>query len=293
MGGLGSPQLAIARLIAYLAVTLFGLPFQILAVLTGSRLQELIPLIYHRICARILGLEIVVLGQQATDRPVLFVANHSSYLDITILGGLIRGSFVAKVEVGSWPLFGLLAKLQRSVFVDRRRESTDRQRRDLRDRLDRHENLILFPEGTSNDGNFVLPFKSALFTTAQHPVGGKHVLVQPVSVAFTLLDGMPVGRALRPFYAWYGDMDLVSHIWRLAGLGTVRVEVHFHPPVRWDDFADRKALTQYCQAVVSAGVAASLFGREPRDLLPPAYRDGPPTLAAPSAVSPDTEAVSQ
>ena len=100
---------------------------------------------------------------------MLFAANHISYLDITVLGSLLDASFIAKTEVAGWPLFGWLARLQRSVFIDRRARSTAHQRDSIAARLAAGEALILFPEGTSGDGNRLLPFKSALFSVAdQH-----------------------------------------------------------------------------------------------------------------------------
>ena len=99
---------------------------------------------------------------------MLFAANHVSYLDITVLGSLLDASFIAKTEVAGWPLFGWLARLQRSVFIDRRARSTAHQRDSIAARLAAGEALILFPEGTSGDGNRLLPFKSALFSVADH-----------------------------------------------------------------------------------------------------------------------------
>ncbi|MEX3930174.1 lysophospholipid acyltransferase family protein, partial [Paraburkholderia sp. BR10936] len=152
---------------------------------------------YHGVCARLMGLDVVVRGQRA-DGPVLFVSNHSSYLDITVLGSQIPGSFVAKSEVGSWPFFGLLARLQRTVFVERKaRASVDKQRDDIGSRLDAGDSLILFPEGTSSDGNRTLPFKTALFAVAARRIDGRPLTVQPVSVAATRLDGIPMGFAFR------------------------------------------------------------------------------------------------
>ena len=149
--------------------------------------------------------------------PVLFACNHMSYSDIAILGSLLPASFVAKAEVANWPLFGLLAKLQRTVFIDRRATKATEQRDEMICRLEGGDSMILFPEGTSSDGNKVLPFKSALFGVAQVEPHGQPLLVQPVSLAYTRLDGMPVGRALRPYFAWYGAMTLVSHFWEVAG----------------------------------------------------------------------------
>jgi len=226
-----------------------------------SHWTRTLPVFYHRWCCRILGLRIRVIGTPTRERPVLFAANHISYTDITVLGSVISGSFVAKLEVARWPLFGWLAKLQRSVFVDRQVRSTAAQRDAIGARLATGDALILFPEGTSGDGNRVLPFKSALFAAAQQLESGPPVIVQPVSLAYTRLDGMPIGRVCRPFFAWYGGVDLAPHIWSMVGLGTVEVVVEFHPPTFLRDCGSRKALAEYCYARVAGGVAGALFGR--------------------------------
>jgi len=254
--------LRVCRLGLYVAWTLPLMAVQALQLATGSRYATRLPRIYHRVCCRILGFRVGVLGTPSDRRPTLFVANHASYTDITILGGLVEGSFVAKSEIGKWPFFGWLAKLQRTVFVDRRVRTTAKQRGDLGARLESGENLILFPEGTSNDGIRVRAFKSALLSVAEGKTyRGEPVAVQPVTVAYTRLDGMPIGRLDRPAFAWYGDMDLMPHMWHLVGCGTIDVEVEFHPVVTLGDFASRKALTDHCQRVIAAGLAAALSGR--------------------------------
>ncbi|KAA0597665.1 1-acyl-sn-glycerol-3-phosphate acyltransferase [Azospirillum lipoferum] len=259
---LGSSGRGALRLTIYLLWTLLLIPLQALAVTRDWRLCRTLPAFYHRVCARLMGLDVVVRGQRVADGPVLFVSNHSSYLDITVLGSQIPGSFVAKSEVGSWPFFGLLARLQRTVFVERKaRASVDKQRDDIGSRLDAGDSLILFPEGTSSDGNRTLPFKTALFAVAARRIDGRPLTVQPVSVAATRLDGIPMGFAFRPFYAWYGDMDLAPHLWQAFRLGGMTVEVEFHPPVTIDGFSSRKALAEHCQRVIADGVARAISGR--------------------------------
>jgi 1-acyl-sn-glycerol-3-phosphate acyltransferase len=213
-------------------------------------------------------------GKPTGVRPVLFAANHVSYTDIAVLGSLIAGSFIAKAEVARWPLFGWLAKLQRSVFIDRRVRSTSAQRDAMMRRLSAGDALILFPEGTSSDGVRVLPFKSALFGAVETPQG-RRIAVQPVSIAYTRLDGMPLGRLYRPFFAWYGAVALAPHLWRMIGLGTVEVVVEFHPPTTLADCGSRKALARYCQARVAGGVAAAISGR------PQPVPEPPPEAALP------------
>ena len=252
---------ATARATVYVAFTLALIPVQAIALLLRLPLSRRIPLWYHRICCRLLGIRLEVFGRRSRTRPTLFVANHSSYLDIPIYGALIPGSFVAKSEVAEWPLFGLLAKLQRSVFVDRRVRTSHLQATALGRRLEAGDSMILFPEGTSDDGNHILPFKSALLSVAEYRVRGEPLTVQPVSLTYSRVDGVPIGRHLRPFYAWYGDMDMVSHAADLVALGRLTVTVSFHPPVTIDEFGSRKALAQHCRAQIMRSHADALSGR--------------------------------
>ena len=252
---------AISRASVYAVFTLALIPVQAIALLLRLPLSLRIPLWYHRICCRLLGIRLEVFGRRSKARPTLFVANHSSYLDIPIYGALIPGSFVAKTEVGEWPFFGLLAKLQRSVFVDRRVRSSQLQATALGKRLAAGDSMILFPEGTSNDGTHVQRFKSALLSVAEFRIDDAPLVVQPVSITYSRVDGVPIGRHLRPFYAWYGDMDLVSHAAELVGLGRLTVTVTFHAPVTVDQFGSRKELTEHCQAQIEAGHSDALAGR--------------------------------
>src|SRR6266849_5904543 len=270
MGGvarMGSPALRVWRLAIYLAFTVVLMPVQAFGLVFRRPWTASFPCFYHRWCCRILGLRVRRIGRPTKSRPVLFAANHISYLDITVFGSLIAGSFIAKTEVARWPLFGWLARLQRSVFIDRRVRSTAEQRDSIAGRLAAKEALILFPEGTSGDGNRVLPFKSALFSVADQAAAGP-VTVQPVSIAYTRLDGMPIGRRLRPLFAWYGAMSMAPHLWRMLGLGTLEVVVEFHPPTTLAARGSRKALARYCQDQVAAGLATALSGRRGRPAEP-------------------------
>ncbi len=260
LDGIGSSALRFWRLGAYLAWTVSLMPVQALGLALRQRWVATFPRFYHRCCCRILGIRVREIGRPVEARPVLFAANHISYLDITVLGSLLDASFIAKTEIAFWPLFGWLARLQRSVFIDRRARSTAHQRDSIAARLAANEALILFPEATSGDGNRLLPFKSALFGVADHTATGP-VTVQPVSIAYTRLDGMPLGRALRPFFAWYGSMSLAPHLWRMLGLGRLEVVVEFHPPTSLAACGSRKILARYCEERVASGLAGALSGR--------------------------------
>ena len=280
---IGSTVLRLSRLALYLAWTLPLMPVQAIGLLLRRPWVATFPRFYHRWCCRILGLRVRRIGHPVAARPVLFAANHISYIDITVFGSLIAGSFVAKSEVAGWPLFGWLARLQRTVFIDRRVRSTVQQRDSIAGRLAAKGALILFPEGTSGNGNRILPFKSALFSVADRSGAGS-LVVQPVSIAYTRLDGMPIGRALRPLFAWYGAMAMAPHLWRVLGLGTVEVIVEFHRPTTFAECGSRKMLARYCQERVAAGLEAALTGRRqtPPGSSPPETRRHPAATDIPA-----------
>jgi 1-acyl-sn-glycerol-3-phosphate acyltransferase len=257
---------AVYVLSVFLLTSLFVIPWQAVALRFRIMGYRRMPYRYQRFLARLFDIRITVIGTPIQDRGVLMVANHTSYLDILVLGGTVECSFVAKSEVANWPFFGTFAKLQRTVFVDRERRSKTGQSLDLiRARLLAGDALILFPEGTSNDGNRVLPFKSALMGAAESEIGsyvGLHVI--------------PMGREFRPFFAWYGDMELVPHLWESLTTGSVDVVVEFHPPMTLDQVGGRKALAARAEAVVRAGQARALAGAY-RELSPPPSRPEPQT----------------
>jgi 1-acyl-sn-glycerol-3-phosphate acyltransferase len=109
----------------------------------------------------------------------------------------------------------------------------------------------------------MLPFKSSLLSVAEYRPKGVPLAVQPVTVVYLRLDGMPMGRFFRPFIAWYGGMEVAPHLWTMLGLGTLTVRVIFHPIITIEQFGSRKDLAVQCYKVIHAGLAASLAGRGP------------------------------
>jgi 1-acyl-sn-glycerol-3-phosphate acyltransferase len=255
-------------LIVFLLSALITIPWQTFSLTVKRFGYKSFPNWYQRQLAHLFGIRMQVIGTPIQDRGVLMVANHTSYFDILAIGGSAKLSFVAKSEVANWPLFGRFAKLQRTIFVERGRRSATGDIRDvIRDRLLEGDALMLFPEGTSSDGNFILPFKSALLGAAEVVVGHDangdplHPPVQPVSVAYTRVHGVPMGRENRPLYAWYGDMDLVPHLWEALTTGPIDVVIQFHPPLYVNQVGGRKALAQMAEQIVRRGQIALLAGR--------------------------------
>jgi 1-acyl-sn-glycerol-3-phosphate acyltransferase len=247
---LGGRVRAVRRLVAALLWTLVSIPVQAVLLLLPGRPKVVFARIYHAVLCRLIGLRVQVIGTPGTARPVLFLSNHSSWLDVLVLGGVLEGCFVAKAEVGTWPLIRTVARLGRTVFVSRSRGRTGSEAGAMRDRLRAGDSLILFPEGTSNDGTRVLPFRSSFLATA-----GAAEQVQPVSLVYDRLGGLPACRRDRPLFAWYGDMEIGSHFWRLARRSGARATVILHQPFAPALLPDRKAMAAASWATVSDGAA--------------------------------------
>jgi 1-acyl-sn-glycerol-3-phosphate acyltransferase len=258
-----------------LTILLWTLPCMLvqslLLLLPGHAKVAFARLYWSGMCAAI-GLDIRVIGapaQKTSDgRPVIFVSNHSSWLDILVLGGRLEACFIAKDEIGGWPLISQIARLGRTVFVRRTRSSTGRERDEMGRRLAAGDNLILFPEGTTSDGSRVLPFRSAFLSVAERAVSpaGQPPIVQPVSVVYDRLAGLPTGRASRPLFAWYGDMNIATHFWRLGQHRGLRATVLLHTPLDPARFASRKALAAATWAAVADGAATLRQNRPARPL---------------------------
>lgn len=198
------------------------------------------------------GIGVRVSGARATG-AALFVANHVSWTDIAVLGHLLDAGFVAKAEVARWPLLGALARRYGCLFVDRTaRAQAGRQALAIERQLSAERSVILFPEGTTGEGDTVLPFRSSLF--AGH--GGR---AQPVTIRYLRRDGSPLVKAERRAVAWLADDALLPHALALAASGGLLAEVTFEQPVSAEC---RKDMAQRCRDAIAArlgdGQAATL-----------------------------------
>jgi lyso-ornithine lipid O-acyltransferase len=274
----------VRRAIGIIAWTLPAVLVQAVCLLLPGRAKIEFPKFYWAVFTRLIGIKVRVIGSRAdgaSKRPVIFVSNHSSWVDVPVLGGVLDGCFVAKGDVAKWPVIGTIALLGRTVFVSRSRASTGRERDVMRAKLLGGDRLILFPEGTSSDGSRVLPFRSSFFALAEASAGDdprEIPLIQPVSVVYDRLGGLPAGRASRQIFAWYGDMDILSHFARLTQHIGLRATILLHAPLDPVSFADRKALTQAVWQVVADGASTLRQNRPARP------------LTMPEASTPDTAA---
>ena len=282
---------AVRILTGFFLLTVPLMPLQLAFLRFSERNARTFPHWYHSQLCRLLGIRFTIEGEVAADKPVLLVANHTSWLDIPVISALAPVSFIAKKEVGRWPFVSSLARLQRTVFVDRqRRTAAATSAGEIAERLAAGDKLVLFAEGTSSDGNRVLPFKTSLFAAAKpgrsnrpetntepglqsSPADGASVrsntfntsnaMVQTLTICYTHLHGVPLERADRPLIGWYGDMEMGSHAWQLLKAGPLDVKISVGPPVPFDEFADRKALARHSEQEIRAELVRMLRGRSP------------------------------
>jgi len=248
------------------AITAALIPFQWIAVRFSLPARRRIPVLYHRMVCALLDVRVAVIGKRIEERPLLIVSNHVSWLDISVITSVCPVVFVAKHEVADWPFFGLLARLQRSVFVDRtRRHKTPDANSAIAQRLADGDPVVLFGEGTSSDGNRVLPFRTALIGSARDALAQaehvRRVWIQPLSLAYTGLLGMPLGRQHRPIVAWYGDFRLWPHLLGVARRGGIDVVLTWGEPIAFDESSDRKAVARALETSVRRLTSLALRGR--------------------------------
>ncbi len=208
---------------------------------------------YSVICA-IIDVSIITDGEIAKERPLLVVSNHISYLDIMILGAKTPVHFTPKSEMAKWPVISTICRLLDCVFIERSTDKIKESRQKIQDALAKGKILSLFPEGTTGDGRHLLPFKSSLFSIAEDKInteeGGQELFIQPAIINYTAIGALPIDSTQWPDIAWYGDMILAPHVWKLLQLGRINAKITFLPAVTLSQFGGRKELAQYCHDAV-------------------------------------------
>ncbi len=253
-------------LIALLLVanTLVFLPFALCRRLPPVVLRSF----FYKMYTRVLGIVLRTRGARLESSHVLYVSNHISYIDIAALMALTGARFVSRGDIASLPFFGWLMKSYGTVFIHRVRSDVRGQIAVLRRLLEKSSPLLLFAEGTTGDGRGVLPVKSSLFA-AFESLDMQTLAVQPVSLRYSLLDGVPMSTYWEALCAWYGKMAFLPHLWEVLSLHRITIDVYVHPPkpVMQIENADaeqkapfrknpsRKSVARFCQEEIQKGCA--------------------------------------
>lgn len=248
-----------------LLLTLLLLPFQLAFLWFRLPPRRRLPRFWHKAVCNLLGIRVHVHGTPDPRRPLLLSSNHVSWTDIMVLGCVADVTFVAKAEVKTWPFFGTLARLQETIFVVREeKRKVGHQAGEIAERLKEGEIVVLFPEGTTSDGNRLMEIKTSLFGAAasavpHSPTGIVHV--QPVAISYTRIQGMPMGRYHRPVAAWPGDITMLPHLAGILREGAIDVDVDFGEAVDFAPESRRKLVSREIENRMRSMLADRLRGR--------------------------------
>ncbi|MCM2291558.1 1-acyl-sn-glycerol-3-phosphate acyltransferase [Allorhizobium sp. BGMRC 0089] len=252
-------------LLLLVVVTLVMLPFQLIGLAFDLKLRRVLPRYWHKVACFVIGVKVRVHGVPERRRPLMLAANHASWVDILALSSIADVAFIAKMEVAEWPIFGTLAKLQKSVFIRREdKRSSGEQASEIAGRMAGGEIVVLFPEGTTSDGNRVLPIKSSLFGAAalalpKSPDGV--VYIQPVAIAYTGFHGMPMGRYHRPILSWPGDVTLGPHLMGIMRTMALEIDICFGEPIEYRASTNRKQVALQVETEIRRMLTEKLTGR--------------------------------
>ncbi|WEK04091.1 MAG: lysophospholipid acyltransferase family protein [Candidatus Devosia phytovorans] len=239
---------------------IIAIPAQAVILALKLPFWHVVPRLFHRVGCTFLGLRVRVIGAPATGRPTLLTANHTSWTDIIAIGAVANVAFVAKSEIAKWPFVSMMANLQKTIYVDRtRRAGTGKTAKAMGKLMADGTAVVLFAEGQSNIGPHLLPFRSALIGAAQHAMveaGATDVNIQPLAIAYTRLQGLPVSRNERSLVAWVRSKSLKQNIREILGGPVKDVVVSFGEPLPLSGQGNRKQVSKAAEDDVRAMLVA-------------------------------------
>ena len=204
---------------------------------------------YILLLRTILDIKVTVIGDegQLERGGYVIISNHVSYVDGIVLGSLFPVAIVSKKEVKSWPVIGQWTALCGTIFINRqRKELLPMLIEEISMKLMQGANVLLFPEGTSTNGERMLPFQTAPLAAPLR----KRALIVPVTLAYKSIEDKPVSVANRDLVYWYGDMNFLNHFWKLLSLRGIEAMVTIQPKIECfryeDNSAGRRKLAEDC-----------------------------------------------
>jgi 1-acyl-sn-glycerol-3-phosphate acyltransferase len=210
-----------------------------------------LPMFFHKVGCVFLGIRVRTIGEPLHNRPTLLLSNHISWTDIIVIGSVADVTFVAKTGVRNTFFVGFMASLQRTLYVDyQRRQDAKRTSDEMAKRLSRNGAVLLFAEGHRDLGTHVQPFRSALVGAAQAAMeegGAKDVAIQPVTIAYTHLQGLPVSRNERSGISGMNARGFRAVVANLLSSGMKDVTIAFGAPIPLGPDTDRKVVTKLAE----------------------------------------------
>ena len=238
---------------------IIGVPVQFVITKLGM-FSPFLTMLFHRIGCIFCGLRVRTIGEPLHNRPTLLLSNHISWTDIIAIGSVADVTFVAKTGVRDTFFVGFMASLQRTLFVDyNRRADAKRTSAEMAQRLAKNGAVLLFAEGHRDLGDHVQPFRSALVGAAQAAMiegGAKEVAIQPVTIAYTHLQGLPISRNERSGVSGMNARGFKAVVAGILGSGVKDVTIAFGAPIPMSAETDRKAITKLAEDQVRRTLVA-------------------------------------
>ena len=229
---------------------LIGIPVQFIITRLGM-FSPFMTMLFHKCGCVFCGLRVHVIGEPLHNRPTLLLSNHISWTDIVAIGSVADVTFVSKTGVRDTFFVGFMATLQRTLFVDyNRRADAMRTSREMAQRLATNGAVLLFAEGHRDLGDHVQPFRTALVGAAQSAMldgGATEVAIQPVTIAYTHLQGLPISRNERSAVSGMNARGLKAVIGGILRSGVKDVTIAFGAPIPMSAESDRKQITKLAE----------------------------------------------
>ena len=246
-------------LIFLLLIIAFSIPVQIFCNIIGFKLKKIYPLDFYQMIKIVTGININFNKTKLNKKNmgVLYISNHVSWFDIICLGTLLNARFIAKKEVSQMGIFGFLAMLSNTFFIDNENKNKIIEYNHLiQKKLKAGENFIIFPEGTTSDGNGIKNFKSSMLECAFDK--NNEINIQPISICYSKLNNIPMGIYLRRNIAWVGDTSMVAAMANFLRSGRITVDIIFHDLMSVNSFKNRKELAAHCEKQILSGLNQSI-----------------------------------
>jgi 1-acyl-sn-glycerol-3-phosphate acyltransferase len=229
---------------------LVGVPVQFIITRLGL-FSPVLTMAFHKVGCVFCGLRVHVIGEPLHNQPTLLLSNHISWTDIVAIGSVADVTFVAKTGVRDTFFVGFMASLQRTLFVDyNRRADTKRTSAEMGKRLAKNGAVLLFAEGHRDLGDHVQPFRSALVGAAQAAMldgGAPEVAIQPVAIAYTHLQGLPISRNERSGISGMNARGFKAVVAGILGSGMKDITIAFGAPIPMSAETDRKVITKQAE----------------------------------------------
>ena len=246
-------------LIFLFLIIAFSIPVQFFCNIIGFKLEKIYPLYFYQMIKIVTGINVNFNKTKLNKKNmgVLYIANHVSWFDIICLGTLLNARFIAKKEVSQMGIFGFLAMLSNTFFIDNENKNKIIEYNHIiQKKLKAGENFIIFPEGTTSDGNGIKNFKSSMLECAFD--NNNEINIQPISICYSKLNNIPMGIYLRRNIAWVGDTSMVAAMANFLRSGRITVDIIFHDLMSVNSFKNRKELAAHCEKQILSGLNQSI-----------------------------------